>query len=75
MGIGFFIFLTINFYLSKKNISKIEVMRSSYLYDIENKNLDLPLLKNNTINIIEYKKSDKNSKTNKKKRKFEELLE
>ena len=75
IGISSFVFLTINFYLSKENISKITQIRSNYLYDMERKNYDLPLLKNDTINIIEYKESVKNSTTNRKKRKFEELLE
>ena len=62
-----FIFLIINFYFSEKNIISTNKIRSHYL---NNYNLDftnLPLLKNDTENIIVYK--DDLEDFNKKKKK------
>ena len=49
-----FVVLTTGFYFSEENIKKTNKMRSFYLTsDMYNKQ-SLPLLKNDTINIIEY---------------------
>ena len=64
----FIIFIT-NFYFSDENIKKISKSRSFYAVKKINDDLDLPLLKNYTNNIIEYR-YDINFYKNKKKKIF-----
>ena len=55
----FFIFLTSYFYFSDRNVKEINKNRAN-LPIISNRNLDfLPLLNNDTNNIIEYQNNDK----------------
>ena len=55
----FFIFLTSYFYFSDRNVNEINKNRAN-LPIISNRNLDfLPLLNNDTNNIIEYQNNDK----------------
>ena len=53
---AFFIFviLTTNFYFSEQNIKETNKSRSLYSVELNNNAQNLPLLKNDTINIIEY---------------------
>ena len=49
-----FIILTVRFYLSDQNIRETNKSRAFYSVKIDNKTQNLPLLKNDTNNIIEY---------------------
>ena len=53
----FFIFaiLTITFYFSDENVRKTNKFRSLYSVNLNNKIINLPLLKNDTSGIIQYK--------------------
>ena len=68
-----FIYLTANYYFSdyyeKKSYRKI----SSFLDNFNSKNINVPLIKNNTKNIIEYK-TNVDEMINTKQRKFWELV-
>ena len=72
----FFVFTitTISFYLSDVNVKKTNKHRSIYLtkakIDLEN----LPLLENDTKEIIEYRDDVEVFKKNKKKYKFWDLI-
>ena len=71
ISLGVFSFFTINYYFSEKNIIHINKSRSSHLlYSISN----LPLLKNDTNNIIVYKNDLEEFKKKRKKRLWEKLL-
>ena len=63
-------FLTINYYFSEKNIIHINKSRSAYS---KNYDIDLPILKNDTNNIIVYK-NDKILCVNHRKGHFEGVL-
>ena len=66
-----FIFLTTSYYFSDKNIININKSRSSY--SLKDKN-NLPLLKNDTSNIIIYKSDLEDFKKKRKKRFWERLI-
>ena len=70
----FFISFVIFFYLSEKNIILINKVRSLYLNENNIKLHDLPLLENDTENIIEYSSDVENYKKNKKKYIFWDLI-
>ena len=53
-SIFIFIALSLNFYFSKDNIKAVNKSRSMYSYKIGNNLQNLPLLKNDTHDIIEY---------------------
>ena len=64
-------FFTLSYYFSTENIIHINKMRSSYsLTSINN----LPLLKNDTNNIITYKDDLEEFKKKRKKRIWEKLI-
>ncbi len=69
-----FIVLIINFYFSEANIKSTQKIRSYYLNNINSKVESLPLLKNDTSNIIEYSNDLNNYKNKRKKRFWEKLL-
>ena len=70
----FFIIFIINFYFSEKNIISTNKSRL-YYSDIDlSKKLDIPLLKNDTQNIIEYTNDVEIYKKKKKKYKFFDLI-
>ena len=73
---SFFIFviLTIRFYFSDKNIKEINKSRSFYSVKVNNKTQNLPLLKNDTNNIIEYINDVEVYKKKKKKYTFWDLI-
>ena len=50
----FFIFLA-NFYLSDDNIKKINKSRFNYSIELNNNMQNLPILKNDTNDIVEYR--------------------
>jgi len=67
----FFIFAII-YYLSEENVIKTYKSRSNYSIDLNMKSL--PLLKNDTDNIVEYSDDIEIFKKEKKKYRFWELL-
>ena len=69
-----FLFFTINIYFSDENIRKTNKNRSLYSVKSNNDLNNLPLLKNDTNDIIEYKNDIEVFKEKKKKYKFFELL-
>ena len=70
-----FILLIIFFYFSEKNIINTQKTRSMHNIKINNKLKDLPLLKNDTKNIIVYSNDIESFKKKKKKYLFWKLLE
>jgi len=71
MSFIIFTFLTINYYFSEENMIRINKSRSTYELTLYN---NLPLLKNNTNNIIVYKNDLEEFKKKRKKRLWENLL-
>ena len=73
----FFIFtiLTITFYFSDENISKTNKFRSLYSINLNKMINNLPLLKNDTSDIIQYKNDVEIYKKEKKNYIFWDLLE
>ena len=65
-----FSFFTINYYFSEKNIIHIHKSRLSHSKDYYN---ELPLLKNDTNNIIVFKNDLEEFKKKRKKRIWEKL--
>ena len=70
-----FIILTTKFYFSDKNIKETNKSRSLYSAKLNNNTQNLPLLKNDTNNIIEYINDIEIYKKNKKKFTFWNLIE
>ena len=70
----FFILGVFNFYFSTKNISLKDYNRSNIDLILKEKIRDLPILANDTSNIIEFNDSFEEEKNNEKKRSFWELL-
>ena len=70
-----FLGLTLNFYFSDKNTIATNKSRLNYAINSNNEKNDLPLLKNNTTDAIEYRDDLEVYKKNKIKRKFWELIE
>ena len=69
-----FFYFIFYIYFSKKNISKVEDSYFNFKRNIEIQSSDLPLIKNDTDNIINYN-SEKIIQKKIKKRKIWELLE
>ena len=69
-----FIFLISRYYFSEQNIILTSKIRSSYLLKQSNNELNLPILKNDTINIIIFKNDIEDFKKNRKKRFWEKLI-
>ena len=69
-----FIFLVLNFYFSDLYIKKTNKNRSISLNRLVSDIQKLPLLKNDTEDIIEYKDDIENYKKKKKKYKFWDLV-
>ncbi len=70
-----YVILITNFYFSDQNIRATNKSRSSYLVKINNDTINIPLLKDDTSNIIEYRNDIEIYKKKKKKYKFWELIE
>ena len=68
-----FIYLVINFYFSDYYEKKSYRNISNFLDNINSKNIDVPLIKSDTKNIIEYK-IDSDQMINTKQRKFRDLI-
>ena len=67
------IFCIVKYYFSEKNINFTNESRNNYLLLLDNNKNDLPLLQNDTSNIIVYN-NELNEFSNKKKRFWEKLL-
>ena len=70
---AFFVSIT-NYYFSDLNIQKTRKNRSFFLENIDEKYKNLPLLKNDTENIIEYTNDVEMYKKNKKYNLFWKLI-
>jgi len=70
----FFILGVSNFYLSNKNTSLKDYNRSNIDLILKEKIRDLPILVNDTNDILEFNDSFDEEKNNEKKRSFWELL-
>ena len=73
LAIFFFIFFVVKFYLSENNIKRSNKIIFQYQNELDKKFNNLPIIKNDTNNIIEYTNEIEIFK-NKKQRKFWELL-
>lgn len=71
--LSFITFIT-NFYFSDQNIKKINKSRAFYAINKSNDNLDLPILENDTNDIIEYTNDVELYKDKKKKFFFFDLI-
>ena len=71
MSFIIFTFLTINYYFSEENMIRVNKLRSTYTSTLYN---NLPLLKNDTNNIIVYKNDLEEFKKKRKKRFWEKLI-
>ena len=69
-----FIILTVTFYFSDLNIKKINKSRSVYQIQIEKDFKKLPLLKNDTKDIIDYSDDIEVFEKKRKKYKFWDLI-
>jgi len=69
-----FFFLITNYYFSEKNIIFTNKARNSYLLSTKQINEQLPILKNDTTNIIIYKNGIEEFKKKRKKRFWERLI-
>ena len=69
-----FIIFTISFYFSDQNIKETNKSRSIYAVKLNYYTQNLPLLKNDTNNIIEYKNDVEVYKKKKKKYTFFDLI-
>ncbi len=70
----FFMTLIVIFYFSEENIIATNKSRSSYAYELKLDLKDLPLIKNDTNNIIEYSEDVEIFKKNKKSYIFWDLI-
>ena len=73
LTIFFFIFFVIKFYLSENNIKWSNKVILQYQNILDKKFIGLPIIKDDTNNIIEYTSEIEDFK-NKKQRKFWDLL-
>ena len=71
--LSIFIFLVINYYFSDHYEKKSNRKISNFLDNFNSKNIDLPLIKSDTKNIIEYK-INSDQMINTKQRKFWDLI-
>tara|TARA_B100001564_G_scaffold358946_1_gene379043 strand:- start:351 stop:614 length:264 start_codon:yes stop_codon:yes gene_type:complete len=69
-----FFFITFKYYSSKKNIEIKDFNRSNINTIINNKTKNLPILENDTNNVIEFNDGFSNEIKNDKKRSFWNLL-
>jgi len=69
-----FIFLIVKYYFSDQHIKLTNKSRSSYSVSINSENHNLPLLENDTNNIIIYKNGLEEFKKKRKKRFWEKLI-
>ena len=68
-----FFYLVVNFYYSDKQDIKVKKNRETILQKIKDNMIELPILDNDTNNVIEFNSGFENE-NNKKKRSFWELF-
>ena len=75
--LSFFIFiiLTVSFYFSDLNVRLTNKTRSLYHYELKSNIQNLPLLENDTIDIIEYRDDVEIYIKKKKKYSFRDLID
>ena len=75
--LSFFIFiiLTVSFYFSDLNVRSTNKIRSLYNFELKNNTQNLPLLENDTIDIIEYRDDVEIYIKKKKKYSFRDLID
>ena len=73
LTIFFSIFFVVKFYLSENNIKLSNKVMLQYQNELDNKFINLPIIKDDTSDIIEYTNEIEEFK-NKKQRKFWDLL-
>ena len=69
-----FFFTIYNYYSSNKNIKNINMNRLNIEENLKNRSINLPILDNDTNNVIEFNSSFSNEIEKKKKRNFWNLL-
>ena len=69
-----FIILTTSYYFSDQNIQRTNKSRSLYSLNISNKTIDIPFLRNDTDDVINYKDDVENYIKKKKNYTFWKLL-
>ncbi len=69
-----FVFFTFKYYSSEKNIKFTNKSRLQYSINSKSKNIDLPILYNDTNNIIVYNNDLEKFKNKRKKRFWEKLI-
>ena len=69
-----FFYSILNNYFSDLNKSKIVKNRKNIYQKIQVENLNLPILKNDTINAIEFNINNNNNQNDKTKRNFWDLM-
>ena len=74
ISIFIFILLVIKYYFSEQNLIFTNKSRSSYSLKLNKYENNLPLLENDTNNVIIYKDELEEFKKNRKKRSWEELI-
>jgi hypothetical protein len=72
--LSLFLYLVTNYYFSDYYKKKSYIKISNFLENFNSRNVDVPLIKNDTKNIIEYK-TNLDEMINIKQRKFWELIE
>ena len=80
VSILIFITLTVSFYFSEQNIRATNKSRSFYVVKLLHDTMKLPLLTNDTNDIIEYRNdvqefADKRKKRNKRNKRIMDLLD
>ena len=70
-----FFFITIDYYLSEKNIKEINLNRININQTLKIKSLNLPILKSDTEHVIEYNSSFSEEINKNKKRNFWNLFD
>ena len=71
--IFFFIFFPVKFYFSEVNIKQSNMILNLHEKELDKKFINLPIIENDTNDIIEYK-NDVEKYNNTKKRKFWDLI-
>jgi hypothetical protein len=70
----FFLLLVVKYYFSEENISFLDKSRSLYVTSFKNNVKSLPILKNDTNDIIFYTNDLEEFKSKRKKRFWEKLI-
>ena len=69
-----YIFFIFNYYFSEKNVKGINMNRSNFQNNLNYNTTQLPILENDTNNVIEFNSSFSNDIKNKKPRNFWNLF-